>query len=260
LRLKKEFFNYKEHWGRRDKYRYFAQCRMGPGLLRVPFFEVEGGREIVTVYWAIQINRYWRPDANLQYPAGRVHGKVAGMHRAGLKFGLSQGLLELKGASFVVSPQLLENISGIARRKIRSGKRVTDIWNVVMAGGLRKTAFSLAGVPREEYQAFFAAIDGVVMRTMTDVANEIHMGRRCGLFFATDIRYAQELNKYCPRLRSADEDDRVRFRQTYAAIIGLCKRYGPDHLRHAELLTLCDFNTWLTSRGHFADDELPDGG
>jgi len=43
---------------------YIAQSRMGPGLLRVPFFEVEDSRTIVTVYWTSQINRYWRPDAN----------------------------------------------------------------------------------------------------------------------------------------------------------------------------------------------------
>lgn len=41
-----------------------AQTRMGRGLLRVPFFELEGGRKIVTVYWTSQITRYWRPDAN----------------------------------------------------------------------------------------------------------------------------------------------------------------------------------------------------
>ena len=41
-----------------------AQSRMDEGLLRVPFFEVEGTRKIVTVYWTSQITRYWRPDAN----------------------------------------------------------------------------------------------------------------------------------------------------------------------------------------------------
>ena len=36
-----------------------AQSRMDHGLLRVPFFEVEGGRKIVTVYWTSHISRYW---------------------------------------------------------------------------------------------------------------------------------------------------------------------------------------------------------
>ena len=36
-----------------------AQSRMGRGLLRVPFFEVEADRKIVTVYWTSRVNRYW---------------------------------------------------------------------------------------------------------------------------------------------------------------------------------------------------------
>ena len=41
-----------------------AQSRMEHGLLRVPFFEVEGDRKIVTVYWTSRITRYWRRNAN----------------------------------------------------------------------------------------------------------------------------------------------------------------------------------------------------
>ena len=38
---------------------WVAQSRVGDGLLRAPFFEVEDGRTIVTVYWTSQIRRYW---------------------------------------------------------------------------------------------------------------------------------------------------------------------------------------------------------
>ena len=38
---------------------YVAQARIDNGLLRVPFFEVEGVRTIVTVYWTSRIHRYW---------------------------------------------------------------------------------------------------------------------------------------------------------------------------------------------------------
>ena len=36
-----------------------AQSKMENGLWRVPFFDLEGGRKIVTVYWTSRINRYW---------------------------------------------------------------------------------------------------------------------------------------------------------------------------------------------------------
>ena len=36
-----------------------AQTRMQGGLLRVPFFEVDENRTVVTVYWTSQTRRYW---------------------------------------------------------------------------------------------------------------------------------------------------------------------------------------------------------
>ena len=36
-----------------------AQTRRQGGLLRIVFFEVEGIRVVVTVYWTSQTRRYW---------------------------------------------------------------------------------------------------------------------------------------------------------------------------------------------------------
>lgn len=36
-----------------------AQTRLLGGLLRVPFFDVEGTRVMVTMYWTSQTLRYW---------------------------------------------------------------------------------------------------------------------------------------------------------------------------------------------------------
>ena len=60
------------------------------------------------------------------------------MHPAGIKFGLSHGLLELSGAGVVLSPPLLESISEMARRKVRRRKRVIWIWDEAVSAGIRK--------------------------------------------------------------------------------------------------------------------------
>ena len=38
---------------------FVAQTRTQSGLLRVPFFEVDENRIVVTVYWTSQMHRYW---------------------------------------------------------------------------------------------------------------------------------------------------------------------------------------------------------
>ena len=46
------------------------------------------------------------------------------MHPAGIKFGLTHGLLELDGERVVLSSPLVESISEMARRKVQRRKRV----------------------------------------------------------------------------------------------------------------------------------------
>lgn len=43
-----------------------AQSRYGDGLLRVPFVEVAGGRQVLTVYWPSQVERYWEGESDDQ--------------------------------------------------------------------------------------------------------------------------------------------------------------------------------------------------
>src|SRR5689334_10374354 len=98
------------------------------------------------------------------------------MHPAGIKFGLSQGLLEFRGADVVVTDRFLENLSEMARRKIRRRKRVMCIWEEVLTSGLRKTPYSLTDVPRWEYMPFYTGYERVVLQSMMPIAEQIQMG------------------------------------------------------------------------------------
>ncbi|MBT9162767.1 MAG: hypothetical protein DDT27_01329 [Dehalococcoidia bacterium] len=47
-----------------DRNALVAQTRRGNGLLRVPFIEISGGRQILTIYWTSRVEKYWREGCN----------------------------------------------------------------------------------------------------------------------------------------------------------------------------------------------------
>jgi hypothetical protein len=146
----------------------------------------------------------------------------------------------------------------MARRKIRRRKRVMCIWDEVFASGLRHTPFTLTGTPRQEYVPFYAGLERVIFQTMMPIAEQIQMGHRFGpKHFISEGVYVK-LNKNLCRYyaRTANQAWRVRFRQIYTAIISLSKEHAPEHLRHAELLALCELNRWQTYRENLRTDEF----
>jgi len=102
------------------------------------------------------------------------------MHPGGIKFGLSQDLLELRGAHVVVSARFLENISAIARRWIRRRKRAMPQWEDIVGEALYSTPYSLEGSTRQEHVPFYMGLDRVILQTMMPIAEEAGMGKRSG--------------------------------------------------------------------------------
>jgi hypothetical protein len=168
------------------------------------------------------------------------------MHPAGIKFGLSQGLLELNRADVVLSGPFLESISEMARNKIQRRKRVLWIWDEVVQAGLCRV-FVSAPAPRQESTPFFTGLDRIVLETMMPIAERAKIGHREGRNFFTDqtlwARFRKDLRR--PHMRKEPSAAwRQQFRETYAAIKELCAEHSPENLRHAELLALCQINGW----------------
>ena len=180
------------------------------------------------------------------------------MHPGGIKFGLSQGLLELNGADVVLSARLRENISEMARRKVQRRKRVMWIWDEVVSSGLRRTPYSLDDVPKREFVPFYTGLDRIVLQTMMPIAEQIQMGHRIfhRHFHADKLWAILSKGSRSVRVQSINEHWRFQFRKNYAAIIGLCKENAPEHLRHAELLALCELNRWMTELENRRIDEF----
>jgi hypothetical protein len=168
------------------------------------------------------------------------------MHPAGIKFGLSHGLLELSGADVVLSPTLLESISGIARKKIRRRKRVTWIWDEAVNGGVQKILLVI-NAPRQEYVPFFTGLDRIVFETMGPIAEKAQIAKRYGKHFYADPLFYRKFRQGIRRPHMRLEETlawRLHFRETYAVIRALLAEFSPENMSHAELLTLCQIDSW----------------
>ena len=168
------------------------------------------------------------------------------MHPAGIKFGLSLDLLQLRGAAVVVADQLLESISVEARRRIHEGEPVTgtDIWDEVVNEGLGKV-FERTDAPRQEVVPFFLGLDRVLSETLMPLADRAGMGRKIGREFLIDKAFWDEFGERIRGLQLTDDMIEARklfFRECCNTVRILCVQHDPDNARHADLLALFVFN------------------
>ena len=173
------------------------------------------------------------------------------MHPAGIKFGLSAGLLELRRADVVVSDQLLESISKEARRRIKIGRRVPAvyIWDHVVGHGIRNV-FVQTTAPRQEVVPFFTGLDRVLNETLMFLAEKADMGRKIGREFLTGRGFWDEFGGRIRRLQLGENLDEVRkvfFLECCDVVRYLCRQHDPDNFRHADLIALFMFNCLHTT-------------
>jgi hypothetical protein len=180
------------------------------------------------------------------------------MHPAGIKFGLSHGLLELNRADVVLSGRFLESISEMARRKVQRRKRVMGIWDKAVHAALCQTIESF-NAPRQEYVPFFTGLDRIVLESLMPIAEKAKMGHREGRHFFTDptfwARFRTDVRR--PHMRKEPGAAwRLQFRETYAVVKQLCAEHSPENMRHAELLALCQLDSWDRSPNKLTLDDL----
>ena len=93
---------------------------------------------------------------------------------------------------------------------------------------------------------------------MMPIAEQIQMGRRFGpKHFLSEMVFARQ-NEDTRRCyaNTLNEAWRFRFRQIDTNIVSLCQEHAPEHLRHAELLALCELNNWATRRENLRIQEF----
>ena len=160
------------------------------------------------------------------------------MHPAGIKFGLTHGLLELDGGRVVLSSPLVESISEMARRKVQRRKRVLWIWDEAVAAGLQNLPVRIDG-PRQEYVPFYTGLDRIIFETLGPIAEKAKIAERYGKHFSSEHTFYRKMRQDIrrPHMRlEANLAWRQHFRETLALIRQLLAKYSPENMRHAELL------------------------
>lgn len=173
------------------------------------------------------------------------------MHPAGIKFGLSAGLLEFRRADVVVSDHLLESISKEAKRRIKIGRRVPAIyiWDHVVSHGIRNV-FESTTAPRQEVVPFFTGLDRVLNETLMFLAEKADIGRKVGREFLIGRVFWDDFGERIHKLQLSDNIDEVRklfFLECCEVVRALCKRHDPENSRHADLIALFMFNSLHTT-------------
>lgn len=169
------------------------------------------------------------------------------MHPAGIKFGLSAGLLELRRADVAVSDQLLESISKEARRRIKIGRRIPAIyiWDHVVSHGIRNV-FEQTTAPRQEVVPFFTGLDRILNETLMFLAEKAGIGRKVerefliGRAFWDD--FGERVGRLEPLAEGIDEVRKLFFLECCNAVRSLCTQNDPENARHADLIALFTFN------------------
>jgi hypothetical protein len=173
------------------------------------------------------------------------------MHPSGVQFGLSRGLLQLRGEEVLLSDQLLEAISVEAQLRVHLGKAPIE-GNFLVDITVRAAQSALGKEHegrRQEIVPFFAGLNRTMYYTLCRVAERAGLARKEPRRLITDPEFWNDFS-------SGAVDVKVKPGKSIAklqkALFKVCheivkKRYAqndPDNARHADLIALFIFNFW----------------
>ena len=180
-----------------------------------------------------------------------IYYENADMHPSGVQFGLSRGLLQLRGEEVLLSDQLLEAISLEAqlhlqlRRPPIQGNFLVDI--TVRAA--QKALGNDQGARRQEIVPFFASLNRTMYYTLCRVAERAGLARKEPRRLITDPDFWNEFSNRAVDVKIKPGKGIAKLQKS---LFKVCleivkKRYAehdPDNARHADLIALFMFNFW----------------
>ncbi len=173
------------------------------------------------------------------------------MHPSGVQFGLTRGLLQLKGEEVLLSDKLLEAISIEAQVRLHLGKPAIE-GNFLVEMTVRAAHEALGDDQtgrRQEIVPFFAGLNRIMYYTLCRVAERAGLARKEERRLITNPDFWNDFS-------TASLDIKVKPGKSIAklqkALFKVChelvqKRYAqndPDNARHADLTALFIFNFW----------------
>ena len=173
------------------------------------------------------------------------------MHPSGVQFGLSRGLLQLKGEEVLLSDQLLEAISIEAQLRLHLGKPAIE-GNFLVEMTVRAAEEALGDDQtgrRQEIVPFFAGLNRIMYYTFAGLRNvqdwRANEERRLmtNPDFWNDFSTASLDTKIKPG-KSIAEIQKALFKVCHELVHKRYVQNDPDNARHADLVAFFIFNFW----------------
>ncbi len=173
------------------------------------------------------------------------------MHPLGVQFGLSRGLLQLRGDEVLLSDALLEEISLQAqahlslRRPPIQGNFLVDI---TVRAAEKALGTDRAG-RQQEIVPFFAQLNRVMYYTFCRVAERAALARKEPDKLFTDPEFWGDFSTRAADLtlkpgKSVAKVQKALFKICHELVIQRYARNDPENARHADLMALFMFNFW----------------
>jgi hypothetical protein len=173
------------------------------------------------------------------------------MHPLGVQFGLSRGLLQLRGEEVLLSDELLEAISVEAqlhlhlRRPPIDGNFLVDI--TVRAA--QEVVQNQAAGRRQEVVPFFASLNRTMYYTFCRVAERAGLAHKEPRRLITNPDFWHEFSNRAVDIKikpgkSIAKIQKSLFKICHEIVKERYAKNDPDNVRHADLIALFMFNFW----------------
>src|SRR5437867_7721997 len=173
------------------------------------------------------------------------------MHPSGVQFGLSRGLLQLRGEEVLLSDQLLEAISLEAQLHLQLGRPPVQ-GNVLVDMTARAAQDALGddqGAGRQEIVPFFVGLNRTMYYTLCRIAERAGLAHKEPRRLITNPEFWAE---FCARVvdvnikpgKSVAKIQKALFKVCHEIVKTRYTQTDPDNIRHADLTALFMFNFW----------------
>src|SRR5438094_1165498 len=165
------------------------------------------------------------------------------MHPSGVRFGLSRGLLQLRGEEVLLSDQLLEAISLEAQLHLHLGRPPIQ-GNFLVDITVRAAQNALGndqGARRQEIVPFFVGLNRTMYYTLCRVAERAGLARKEPRRLKTNPEFWKEFSERVVDMKAKPGKSIAKLQK---ALFKVCheivkRRYtenDPDNARHADLI------------------------
>jgi len=173
------------------------------------------------------------------------------MHPSGVQFGLSRGLLQLRGEEVLLADRLLEAISIEAQMRRHLRKPPID-GNFLVEMTVRAAEEALAddqGARKKDYVPFFAQLNRMMYYTCSRVAERARIARKEPKRLVTEPAFWEEFSKAALTVKvkpgkNMEQLQKSLFKVCHKLVKERFAANDPDNVRHVDLIAYFIFNFW----------------